>query len=100
MRSADRRRSAKGWSIEGAARKILGLENAVDAICDAENPISQHISGHAIYSVDALRINYAELVPNAYGKEQTASEWVAWPNKETALMAILRWLLFYWSAMT
>jgi hypothetical protein len=27
-------------------------------------------------------------------------EWVAWPNKETTLMAILRRLLFHWSAMT
>jgi hypothetical protein len=27
---------------------ILGLENAVDAISDAENPISQRISGRAI----------------------------------------------------
>jgi hypothetical protein len=44
--------------------------------------------------------HYAELLPNAYGKERTAAEWVAWPNKETALMAILRWLLFHWSAMT
>jgi hypothetical protein len=33
-------------------------------------------------------------------KERTAAEWVARPNKETALMAILRWLLFHWSVMT
>jgi hypothetical protein len=30
------------------ARKILGLENAVDAISDVENPISQRISECAI----------------------------------------------------
>jgi hypothetical protein len=29
-------------------RKILGLENAVDAISDAEKPISQRISERAI----------------------------------------------------
>jgi hypothetical protein len=33
---------------ERGARKILGLENAVDAISDAEKPISQRISERAI----------------------------------------------------
>jgi hypothetical protein len=56
-------RSAECWSIEGAAwegpnggnarrvplaRKILGLENVVDAISVAEKPISQRISERAI----------------------------------------------------
>jgi hypothetical protein len=37
---------AKGPS--GGEWKILGLENAVDAISDAEKPICQHISERAI----------------------------------------------------
>jgi hypothetical protein len=38
--------SAKG--VSPLARKIWGLENAVDAISDAEKPISQRISERAI----------------------------------------------------
>jgi hypothetical protein len=49
-------------------------DNDVDAISDAEKPISQRISERAIYPVDERRINYAELVPHAYGKERTAAE--------------------------
>jgi hypothetical protein len=51
-------------------------------------------------STTERRINYTVLVPNAYGKERMAAEWVAWPNKETALTAILLGLLFHWLAMT
>jgi hypothetical protein len=52
----------------------LGLANAEDAISDEEKPISQRNSEHAILPVDERRINYVELVPNAYGKEPTAAE--------------------------
>jgi hypothetical protein len=38
----------EGLSGDTLARKILGLENAVDVISDAEKPISQRISEHAI----------------------------------------------------
>jgi hypothetical protein len=38
--------SARG--VSPVLRKILGLENAVDAISDAEKPISQRVSERTI----------------------------------------------------